>query len=213
MSDSKRHLLAAWLTRAAVLAAVLIAVAVAAAVLTACGSGKPSDPRAANATDRGLVNDMRPHHESAIRMAKLAIKRGEHPQIRALAQDIVTAQSSEIALMGRLGNQLFPNGNDHSTLAMDQDAMGMSMDDSALKTREVFDRAFIDMMVPHHRGAIAMAEMELKKGQNSATRTLAQNIVKAQTAEIAQMNKWRTAWYGAPVPASGGSMSGMGTGG
>jgi len=208
MGDPKRNHMATWLQRATFLAAAVIAAAVVAAVLSGCGAGK-RDPSAANQTDRGFVNDMTPHHRSAIGMAQIALKRAQHPQIRALAQDIVTAQRAEIALMGRLGKQLWRQGNDHATLAMAQEAMGMSMDDSELKTAKPFDRAFIDMMVPHHRGAITMAGLELDKGQNAATRRLAQNIIKAQSAEIEQMNQWRTSWYGAPVRESGGSMSSM----
>ena len=64
-----------------------------------------------------------------------------------------------------------------------------------------FDRAFIDMMVPHHQGAIAMAKRLLKDGEQQALRKMANDVIDAQTKEIAQMREWRKAWYGATADA------------
>ncbi|SEL60880.1 protein of unknown function [Kosakonia sacchari] len=52
------------------------------------------------------------------------------------------------------------------------------------------DKAFAKGMIPHHEGAIAMAETELKYGKDPEMRKLAQDIIKAQKGEIEQMNKW-----------------------
>lgn len=46
------------------------------------------------------------------------------------------------------------------------------------------DRDFIAMMVPHHRGAVAMAELELVSGHDPRLRRLAQEIVVTQGSEI-----------------------------
>lgn len=52
------------------------------------------------------------------------------------------------------------------------------------------DTAFAKSMLGHHRGAVDMAEIELKYGTDSAMRQLAQQIIDAQQLEIATMNKW-----------------------
>lgn len=52
------------------------------------------------------------------------------------------------------------------------------------------DVAFAAGMLPHHQGAVAMAEVELKYGKDPELRQLAQNIIKAQQAEIEFMQKW-----------------------
>lgn len=52
------------------------------------------------------------------------------------------------------------------------------------------DKAFVKGMIAHHEGAIAMAETELKYGKDPEMRKLATDIIKAQKAEVAQMNKW-----------------------
>lgn len=59
-----------------------------------------------------------------------------------------------------------------------------------------FDRQFIDMMVPHHQGAVAMARIALVRGQHPKVKTVARAIVVAQEKEIARMKLWRKAWYG-----------------
>ena len=49
------------------------------------------------------------------------------------------------------------------------------------------DRDFVSMMVPHHQGAIDMAEAELRYGHNELLRRMAQEIVVTQQQEIAAM--------------------------
>lgn len=52
------------------------------------------------------------------------------------------------------------------------------------------DVAFAAGMLPHHQGAVAMAEIELKYGKDPGLRKLAEEIIKAQKAEIEFMQKW-----------------------
>jgi uncharacterized protein (DUF305 family) len=52
------------------------------------------------------------------------------------------------------------------------------------------DVDFMKGMIPHHQGAIDMAEIVLKFGKDPETRKLAEEIIKAQTTEIALMKRW-----------------------
>lgn len=59
-----------------------------------------------------------------------------------------------------------------------------------------YDLRFIDAMIPHHQGAIAMANEALQKSQRPEIKALAEAIIKAQDREINDlMRKWRKAWY------------------
>ncbi|AJZ56365.1 hypothetical protein OI25_7943 (plasmid) [Paraburkholderia fungorum] len=53
------------------------------------------------------------------------------------------------------------------------------------------DKDFVAHMIPHHQGAVSMAEVELKYGKDPAMKRLARNIIKAQNEEIAYMKSWQ----------------------
>jgi uncharacterized protein (DUF305 family) len=59
-----------------------------------------------------------------------------------------------------------------------------------------FDLRFINAMIPHHQGALTMAKAALANTQRPDLKTLAQEILTSQAAEIKQMEQWRKAWYG-----------------
>lgn len=73
------------------------------------------------------------------------------------------------------------------------------------------DARFIVMMIPHHEGAITMAELALQRSKRPEIRALAEKIRTSQSEENSQMRQWYRQWYGTDVPAWGiGSGHGMG---
>ena len=116
--------------------------------------------------------------------------RGVRPD--SAAEMIETMQSVKADLSGAYGEHM---GNDDH-MSGDEHSRGMGMDPQELREAKPFDRAFIDMMIPHHEGAVTMAQEELAKGRNATLGGLAENIVAAQEREIAQMREWREKWYG-----------------
>ena len=63
------------------------------------------------------------------------------------------------------------------------------------------DRRFIVMMIPHHEGAIAMADLALNRARRPEIRALATRIKVSQASENDQMRRWYRQWYGQEVPA------------
>ncbi len=59
-----------------------------------------------------------------------------------------------------------------------------------------FDQQFTDMMVPHHMGAVAMAQIAQTRAEHPELKTLANSIIASQNSEIGQMKQWRKVWYG-----------------
>jgi uncharacterized protein (DUF305 family) len=59
-----------------------------------------------------------------------------------------------------------------------------------------FDQAFIDMMVPHHEGAVEMARIARERAEHPEIRQMADEIIGAQEDEITQLHDWREQWYG-----------------
>lgn len=168
---------------------ILMLLMLAAAVVVAgCGAGEDkATSTAGNSTDRAFVAAMIPHHESAVEMAKIARQRGESQFVKTLADNIIRSQTAEISTMKAEDASLAEADVAKGELGMDHSMMGMDMDTSALRTATPFDPAFFTMMIPHHEGAVAMAKVELSKGQDPKLQTLARNIISAQQKEISQM--------------------------
>ncbi len=200
-----------------------VAVLVIGAIIAGCG-GSSSSSKTANGVDRAFVAEMVPHHKLAVQMAQMAQMQGTQSQTRVLATSIVTTQNREIGVMtgearrigvsvdnqaasGRMqmGGVMSANAQ---TLGIAMDRMGMSMNMTQLSGANPFDREFIDMMTPHHQGAITMAQAEIAKGTDPKLKALAQSIVSDQTREIKEMGSWRVKWYGAPVPPGAAAAAG-----
>jgi uncharacterized protein (DUF305 family) len=83
-------------------------------------------------------------------------------------------------------------------LAANEAAMGKMMTDMAAPPTGDIDRDFVAMMVPHHQGAIDMAQIILRYGKNEQLKRLAQEIIVTQQQEIAAMKLA----VGDPLPPS-----------
>ena len=58
-----------------------------------------------------------------------------------------------------------------------------------------YDLRFIDSMLPHHQGALVMAQSAIQKSKRPELVKFAKNIITEQKQEIAQMQQWRKQWY------------------
>jgi uncharacterized protein (DUF305 family) len=80
----------------------------------------------------------------------------------------------------------------------------------AMMQAEQVDLIFIDMMIAHHKGAIAMAQVAVEQGEHPELVQLAGEIVAAQQDEVDQLQSWRDQWYpDAPTFAMDEIMGGM----
>jgi uncharacterized protein (DUF305 family) len=75
------------------------------------------------------------------------------------------------------------------------DMMTVMMASLEGKTGDVFDEAFLDEMIPHHEGAVLMAQKVLDVSKRPELRALAEEIITAQEKEIAQMQTWKKEWF------------------
>ncbi|TDY22866.1 DUF305 family protein family protein [Paraburkholderia sp. BL6665CI2N2] len=94
------------------------------------------------------------------------------------------------------GLQTDGTSNETPFLAENNTAMTRMMDGMSTRPTGNVDRDFVAMMVPHHQGAIDMAQAELRYGHNEQLRRIAQEIVVEQQQEIVAM---RVA-LGQPLP-------------
>ncbi len=106
-----------------------------------------------------------------------------------------------IGIAGTLGVSAATDKNDASksvTTNASSDHSSMSMADMSArlkgKTNDDFDKTFIAEMMAHHQGAIDMAKLAQASAKHDEIKTLAGNIISAQTSEITQMKRWQIQW-------------------
>jgi uncharacterized protein (DUF305 family) len=98
----------------------------------------------------------------------------------------------------------------HGSMGMGSGGMARQM---VTENGKYSDKAFIDAMVPHHQGAIAMAEVALKNAEHEEIKELSRNIVSTQRAEIEELKAIKQQEFGTsnvPMEMSQEQMRGMG---
>src|ERR1700752_2293160 len=83
-------------------------------------------------------------------------------------------------------------------IAENVSAMTKMMIDMGIRPSGDVDADFVAMMVPHHQGAIEMAQAEFRHGRNEPLRRMAQGIIVTQLQEITAMRMS----LGQPLPPS-----------
>ncbi|TFD32263.1 DUF305 domain-containing protein [Cryobacterium cryoconiti] len=183
-------------------ALITAAVLTTALTLSACGGTPPAADAPAsggstasasadfNAADVDFAQMMIPHHEQAVAMSDdLLAKPGIDPRVIALATEIKAAQEPEITqLTDWLGAWGADTGGmsdmNHGTDGMMSEADMMTLGNASGTDA---DQVFLELMIAHHEGAIAMAQTHIDEGSNTDAQTLSAAIVASQTAEIAVM--------------------------
>ncbi|MBD2411455.1 DUF305 domain-containing protein [Nostoc calcicola FACHB-3891] len=155
--------------------------------------------------DLRFIDAMIPHHQGALEMANVAQQKSKRPEIKKLADNIIKSQNQEITQMKQWRQAWYPSAGNKPMaynsqmghmMEMSSDQMqGMMMSQDLGAADDKFDLRFINAMIPHHEGAVKMAQDALNKSKRPEIKQLAQEIIKAQDTEIKQMQQWRKTWY------------------
>jgi len=98
----------------------------------------------------------------------------------------------------------------HGSMGMGSNGMARQM---VMENGKYSDERFIDAMVPHHQGAIAMAEVALKNAEHQEIIELSRNIISSQQAEIEELKAIKKEEFGTsqvPMEMSQEQMKSMG---
>lgn len=185
------------------IASTSAAIAIAALALAGCassgdgssheghGTGSSAESSSgASAADVMFASAMIPHHEQAVEMADIVLAKPDlDPRVVELATRIRDAQAPEIATMEGWLAAWGADAESHA--GMDHGDDGMLSDDelAALEAADGAEasRLFLEGMIAHHEGAVAMAEQQLADGTDPDALALAESIVATQQAEIDEM--------------------------
>jgi uncharacterized protein (DUF305 family) len=156
--------------------------------------------------DLRFIDAMIVHHQGAVEMAQTALEQSERDEIKQLSEDIIAAQEQEIQQMQEWRQAWYPDAADepmmyhaemeHMMPMSEEMKSSMAMNVDLGAADEEFDLRFIEAMIPHHEGAVTMAEEALEKSDRPEIQQLAQAIIDSQQSEIDQMNRWQQSWYG-----------------
>lgn len=148
-----------------------------------------------NDPDTAFAKGMLGHHRGAVDMAKIELKYGTDETMRKLAQDIIDSQQLEIDILNKwlASHPDAPKPKPNTEAMQEAYVKGTNTmhSDMMLGIAEpVADMAFARGMLPHHRGAVDMAKVQLQYGNDEEMRKLAQDIIDAQQPEIELMQSW-----------------------
>jgi uncharacterized protein (DUF305 family) len=125
--------------------------------------------------------------------------------MKKLAQNIIAAQKREINQMKQWRQAWYPKADskpmawhaqmNHMMAMSPEQIQAMMMKGDLGAADAELDLRFLNAMIPHHEGALVMAQDVLSKSKRPEMKKLAQEILTSQEKEIDQMKQWRKAWY------------------
>jgi uncharacterized protein (DUF305 family) len=196
----------------AIIAAAVLAVAVAGGYFW--GSKTGSSSVKPNATSIGFARDMATHHQQAVDMATYVERNSPDPNIRVIAYDIESSQTSQIGEMtGWLDSwgltRYSPHpmlwmGAEHAAHVINGRLPGMATAAQMNKLTSMHGKAldvyFLQLMIHHHQGGIPMAHYAVLHANENYVRELAGHILALQSTEVIQMEQLLRQLGGHPLP-------------
>lgn len=135
---------------------------------------------------------MIPHHEGAIVMAEALIKHGKSPSLIGFGEKVIAAQKAEIETLNnflKTAVQAPSKNADQFKIALNGSMKPMMDGMAELNLKGDIDHDFILLMIPHHQSAVAMAKAYLPYAMHPQIKQMAEEIIKAQEAEIKWLKK------------------------
>ncbi len=118
-----------------------------------------------------------------------------------------------VVIAGFIAGQAFNNNNtgmmrmmgmdtNRSEQSVATDHSNMSMADMNKQLERLsgddYDKAFIEMMIDHHEGAVAMAKLSDTRAKHDEVKQLSKDIIAAQEKELVEMKQWQKDWGYSP---------------
>ena len=139
--------------------------------------------------DQTFIRHMSTHHAQGIELASVAAEKAGDPHLRALSKLMVASQTGESRILAHWWASWFEEPMQICS-AQERAAMPGLLDPADIARlgaaeASSFDPLFIDLITRHHKGAVAMADAELRNGTDLRLRVMAHAIRHSQQGEIA----------------------------
>lgn len=145
--------------------------------------------------DLQFIDSLTKHHQMAIDMGKMGAPKFEHQALKDAAKKMVDDQTKEIAQLRQWRDQWYAGAPPAENMQLPgMSSMSMDMNHLQSMSGHALDMMFIDMMIPHHEGGLAMGQDALAKAEHAELKELAQRMIDKQKPEISQMQQWKKAW-------------------
>ncbi|MFF7631651.1 DUF305 domain-containing protein [Kitasatospora sp. NPDC008050] len=199
--------------------AAAVALCLGVPALVASGSSASGSSVSAPATDSpeaGFARDMSTHHQQAIDMSFIIRDRTDNAEVRGLAFDIINTQANQRGMMmGYLDQWGLTQASSAPPMAWMKMAPYQAHDGSLMpgmatntqldQLRQLSGTAaeifYLQLMLNHHTGGIAMAQAYAAVAQNAAEKRLADSMVASQTSEIQLMTNMLAERGAKPLPS------------
>jgi uncharacterized protein (DUF305 family) len=138
----------------------------------------------------GYLTEMIPHHEEAITTAKIVAANTKHPELKALAENIIQTQTEQVAQMKQWLAAWYPGRDTHVNYTP-------MMRDLTKLSGDALDRTFLEDMVPHHGWAVWSSQKLISQdlAQHPEVVPFATNIRDSQAAQIHTMLGQLSRWF------------------
>ncbi|MFI6869897.1 DUF305 domain-containing protein [Nocardia sp. NPDC050406] len=185
-----------------------------------------ADP-APSAVDIGFSQDMSVHHTQAVEMSAVALSNSTDPAVKRLAYDILTTQQNQAGRMQAWlqlwGEPLLPTGgymgwmtgtegaSHHGGGHGEQQHTGPVPTMPGMATQEELDKLgkatgpaldvlFLQLMLRHHQGGVAMIDYAAARAETTGVRSLAESMGKTQAGESTLMQQMLAERGASPLP-------------
>ncbi|HEY5721685.1 MAG TPA: DUF305 domain-containing protein [Allosphingosinicella sp.] len=142
------------------------------------------------------VRKMIEHHRGAVEMSNIALAQGLEGHAREMAQTTIDKQTKEIGELEAMRKQGDPSPDSAAAFSAGESQMHDRM--MAAKGADAGE-TWMRKMIEHHRGAIALSEVAVADGKDSAVREKARKMIADQRKEIAELEAMLA---GAPMPVA-----------
>ncbi len=134
------------------------------------------------------------HHQGAMNMSTAQLQAGSNDSLKRFAQKVIDEQEKEMMELQSIRATLTVDNMDMEYMMEQMEGMEKldKVIDAQLITGDI-DNDYATLIIWHHQSAIDDASGYLHHGNNTQLKTIANNIIKAQTMEIQELSNWLVA--------------------